>query len=62
MKMPEIMNHLAKLALSNGFYTRLYHSIREMECMNPEGYDKLVNTLEAQNFADGLSLVLWFEQ
>lgn len=61
MKMNEIMNTIARLALSQCYYGRLYHEIRTLECENPEAYTDLVNDLEAQNFTDGLGIVLYFE-
>ena len=47
MKMNEIMNTIKRLSLSQGFYDRLYHGIREMEVTDPESYDFLVEELEA---------------
>ena len=61
MKMNEIMNTILRLSLSQGYYGRLYHSIRELECMNPNAYADLVADLEAQNFTDGIGIVLYFE-
>ena len=61
MKMNEIMNTIKRLSLSQGFYDRLYHGIREMEVTDPESYDFLVEELEAHNFTDVLSVVLYFE-
>lgn len=61
MKMNDIMNLLFRLGMSQGYYHRLYHSIRELECVNPEAYAELVEDLEAQNFTDGLGIVLYFE-
>lgn len=61
MKMNEIMNHIARLALCQGYYGRLYHSIRELESTDYEAYTELVDELEGKNFPDVLSLVLYFE-
>ena len=62
MKMNDILNTLKRLSLSQGYYDSIYHGIRSMEVTDPESYDFLVEELEAQNFADAIALVLYFEQ
>ena len=43
---------------SQGFYSRLYRVINELD---EDGFDKLSNTLEKQNFKDTLDVVFWLE-
>lgn len=62
MKIDEIINTIRRLSLSCGRYGELLHSIRELECTDPERFAKLTETLEAQNFSTGVDVVLYFEQ
>lgn len=61
MKMKEIMDTIASLAQSQGFYGRLLRSIRECQQNDPDAYARLTNELEAQNFRDPVDLILYIE-
>ena len=57
----DILNVIAELAYSQGFYGRLLRSIRELEDSDPEAYEEAMCELEAQNFSEPLDVVLYFE-
>ena len=61
MKMDEILAAIRMLAQGQGFYCRLYRRIMELKEYEPDSYDSLVETLEAQNFSDAVDMVLYFE-
>lgn len=44
---------------SQGFYSRLYRSVNEL---NEDDYDGLTDILGKQNFQDSVDVVLWLEQ
>ena len=56
MKRNEILANIRMLAMSQGFYGRLYRGI--MEADNKE---EILEYLENQNFGDVLSMVMFFE-
>ena len=56
MKRNEILANIRMLANSQGFYGRLYRDI--MEADNKE---EILEYLEAQNFGDVVSMVMFFE-
>ena len=58
MKRNDIMNTIKSLSYTQGYYGRLYRSILEME---EDRRELLFRTLEAQNFRDAVSLVLFLE-
>ena len=62
MKMNDIMNEIAGLARSQGYYGRLYERINEIKETEPEAYEELVATLEEEGFETTLDLVLYFEE
>lgn len=59
MKRDEIMNTIKMLASSQGFYSRLYRDIKQIE--GTPNYDALMDLLEAQDFEDSVDLVMYFE-
>ena len=61
MKMNEIMDTIASLAQSQGFYGRLLRSLRDCQKNDPTAYTCLANELEAQNFRDPVDLILYLE-
>lgn len=61
MKMNDILSSIRELAMSQDFYGRLYRSLMEIKNTNPEQYEEITETLEAQNFTNTLSMVLFFE-
>ena len=44
---------------SQGFYSRLYQSVNEL---NEESYESFITVLNQQNFNDSIDVVLWLEQ
>lgn len=61
MSIEEIMSAIRSLAGSQGFYGRLYNELWEMQTNDPDQWEEVKNTLEAQNFNDTLDMVLYFE-
>jgi len=61
MKMDEILDTIAELAKSQGFYGRLLRDILELKKADKNGYKKLTEELENQNFQTTLDMVLFFE-
>lgn len=56
MTKKEILENIRILALSQGFYGRLYHSI-----MESDEKENILQYLENQNFADTIDLILFLE-
>lgn len=54
----DIMNAIRSLAGSQGFYGRILSDLNDMA---KEDREKVLDTLEAQNFNDTVDMVLWFE-
>lgn len=61
MTRKEIMKTFAMLARSQGSYTRLYNSLRELEADQPDDYDTLMIQLEEENFKDAVDLIMYVE-
>lgn len=62
MDIDDIMNEIANLACSQGFYGRLYRDLCEVRDNNADEWQRVVNDLEAQHFRTALDMVLYFEQ
>ena len=62
MNMEQILSEISSLASSQGFYGRLLRDILYLKQNDPERYNKLKETLEAQKFGDAVDMVLFFEQ
>ena len=55
------LNHrlsVANLKDSQGFYSRLFASVNELD---EDGYNRLYALLDGQDFHDTLDVVLWLE-
>lgn len=61
MDIEQIMAAIRSLAQSQGFYGRLYNELWEMQTNDPEKWEEVKSTLEAQNFSDTLDMVMYFE-
>ena len=61
MDRDDILNAIAELAQSQGFYGRLLRDLREARDENPDGYEAFMTELEAQEFGSTLDLVLYLE-
>ena len=61
MDIEQIMAAIRSLAQSQGYYGRLYNELQEMQTNDPDQWDEVKNTLEAQNFKDSLDMVMYFE-
>lgn len=61
MDIEQIMAAIRSLAESQGFYGRLYNELWEMQTNDPDQWEEVKNTLEAQNFKDTLDMVMYFE-
>ena len=61
MKREDILNAIAELAQSQGFYGRLLRDILNIRAEDPDRYEELMEHLEAQKFGDMLDMVLFFE-
>ena len=57
MKREQILETIHSLAMSQGFYGRLYNDL----ISNPEYCDEVMTFLEAQNFKDPIDLILCIE-
>ena len=57
MKREQILETIRSLAMSQGFYGRLYNNLMS----NPEHCDEVMTFLEAQNFKDPVDLILCIE-
>lgn len=58
MNRTEIMNTIGTLANSQGFYSRIYNYLLSL---NEDDLNEILDELEAQNFADAVDMVLYFE-
>lgn len=61
MKRDDILNVIAELSASQGFYGRLYRALIEMRDGSPEVYNEYMEQLEAEKFGDALDLILYLE-
>lgn len=57
MNRQQILEAIKSLAASQGFYGRLYNALTN----GTEEADEALETLERQNFADVVDMVLWLE-
>ena len=57
MNREQILEAIRDLAKSQGFYGRLLYNIET----DPEGAERVLDNLEAQNFKDVIDLVLYLE-
>lgn len=57
MKREQILDTIRSLAMSQGFYGRLYNDLMS----DPDYCDETMDFLEAQNFKDSLDLILCIE-
>ena len=57
MKREQILETIRSLAMSQGFYSRLYNDLMS----NPEYCDEVMTFLETQNFKDPIDLILCIE-
>lgn len=57
MKRDEILSAIKSLALSQGFYGRLYNLL----VSNTENGNAVLSLMEEQNFADVVDMVMWIE-
>ena len=58
MNRTQIMNTIGTLANSQGFYSRIYNYLLSL---NEDDLNEILDELEAQNFADAVDMVLYFE-
>ena len=58
----DILNTIAELAQSQGFYGRLLRDFMELRDEDPDTYENVMTQLEAQNFGDPVDMVLFFER
>lgn len=61
MKMNEILDAIASLAPSKGFYGLLLHDLMEARKNDPEWYGEIERELEGQKFGSVVDIVLFFE-
>lgn len=61
MKREQILQAIKSLAMSQGFYGRLYNGLMELKCQDEDAYDGYMTSLESQNFSDAVDMVLFFE-
>lgn len=58
MNRTQIMNTIGTLANSQGFYSRIYNYLLSLD---EDDLNEVLDELEAQNFADAVDMVLYFE-
>ena len=61
MKMSEILDAIASLARSQGFYGRLLRDLIRINENDPVRYGKIKSKLEEQKFGSVVDMVLFFE-
>ena len=61
MDRDDILNAIAMLAQSQGFYGRLLRDFNELKEYDPDRYEEVMEALEAQKFGDPVDMVLFFE-
>ena len=61
MNIKQILNEIKQLAMSQGFYGRLFSNLMQIKEYEPERWGEIVDTLEGQHFADPVDMVLFFE-
>lgn len=61
MDIEQILAAIRSLAESQGYYGRLYNELQEMQTNDPDQWEEVKTTLEAQNFSDSLDMVMYFE-
>ena len=61
MKMSEILDAIASLARSQGFYSRLLRDLMRINENDPVRYGKIKSKLEEQKFGSVVDMVLFFE-
>ena len=61
MKREQILQAIKSLAMSQGFYGRLYNGLMELRDQDEDAYDGYMTSLESQNFSDTVDMVLFFE-
>jgi hypothetical protein len=57
MNREQILDAVKTLAMSHGFYSRLYEKLTD----GSEKSDKFLCLMEEQNFGDTVDMVLWLE-
>ena len=57
MNRTQILNAIAGLAASQGFYGRLYEALTN----GTEESENFLDTMEEQNFSDVVDMVMWLE-
>ena len=62
MDRDDILNAIADLAQSQGFYGRLLRDILDCKENDPSSYEDYMSDLEARQFGSTLEMVLFFEQ
>ena len=61
MKREQILETIADLAKTQGFYGRLLVSLADLKSNDPEKYEKTMSELEAKNFKGELELIMYLE-
>ena len=61
MDRDDILNTIAELAQSQGFYGRLLRDILELKQYAPDEYEEYMTALEEKKFGDPVDMVLFFE-
>jgi hypothetical protein len=57
----QVLEVIKDLAKSQGFYSRLYERIEEMQKYDPFNFQTFKSIMEQQNFKDPVDIVLFFE-
>ena len=57
----QVIDVIRNLSHSQGFYSRLYTDILEMQRHDKEAFERFKTVMEAQEFKDDVDVVLYFE-
>lgn len=57
----DFKDFVGSLSHSQGFYSRLYRDLLEMENNDVESLEKLRKTIDEQHFTDTLDFIYWLE-
>lgn len=61
MNVIQVIDVIRELSHSQGFYSRMYERILEIQRNEPECFENFKREVEAQNFKDSVDVVLYFE-
>lgn len=61
MDRKEIMQTIKELSMVQGFYTRMYNELQQLERVFPDDFDAYMSHLENLKIPDRVALVIYLE-